>query len=88
MADPAVTRATVVSGGGRGNEVFRRRCPEPTGCVRPLSGAPWKQEFPEVIVMTAMHTAVGWHVELEFEEDDRHTRAVALVRLPLSLIHI
>ncbi|MER6464411.1 DUF1876 domain-containing protein [Streptomyces sp. NPDC048409] len=26
-------------------------------------------------------TAVGWHVELEFLEDDTHTRAVALVRL-------
>lgn len=40
--------------------------------------------FPEVIVMThtATHTAVGWHVELEFEEDDQHTRAAALVRLP------
>jgi hypothetical protein len=33
-----------------------------------------------VIVM--MHTTVGWHVELEFMEDDQHTRAVALVRLP------
>ena len=30
-----------------------------------------------------MHTAVGWHVELEFtEDDDQHTRAVAMVRLP------
>ncbi|MFI6008435.1 DUF1876 domain-containing protein [Streptomyces sp. NPDC051243] len=29
-----------------------------------------------------MHTAVGWHVELEFQEDDQHTRAVAMVRLP------
>ncbi|MEU1402142.1 DUF1876 domain-containing protein [Streptomyces sp. NPDC005728] len=29
-----------------------------------------------------MHTTVGWHVELEFQEDDQHTRAVALVRLP------
>ncbi|MFI2510048.1 DUF1876 domain-containing protein [Streptomyces sp. NPDC018972] len=29
-----------------------------------------------------MHTAVGWHVDLEFEEDDRQTRAAALVRLP------
>ncbi|MFE2266138.1 DUF1876 domain-containing protein [Streptomyces griseosporeus] len=29
-----------------------------------------------------MHTTVGWHVELEFMEDDQHTRAVALVRLP------
>jgi hypothetical protein len=29
------------------------------------------------------HTTVGWHVELEFkEEDDQHTRAAALVRLP------
>ncbi|GAA4314409.1 DUF1876 domain-containing protein [Streptomyces venetus] len=35
---------------------------------------------PEVIVM--MHTTVGWHVEMEFREDDQHTRAVALVRLP------
>ncbi|MFG3202641.1 DUF1876 domain-containing protein [Streptomyces sp. NPDC048192] len=29
-----------------------------------------------------MHTAVGWHVELEFMEDDQHTKAAALVRLP------
>ncbi|MFF8944311.1 DUF1876 domain-containing protein [Streptomyces sp. NPDC014864] len=29
-----------------------------------------------------MHTTVGWHVELEFEEDETHTRAAALVRLP------
>ncbi|MFJ3663986.1 DUF1876 domain-containing protein [Streptomyces sp. NPDC090119] len=29
-----------------------------------------------------MHNSVGWHIELEFEEDDQHTRAVALVRLP------
>ena len=29
-----------------------------------------------------MHTAVGWHVEMEFSEDDQHTRAVAMVRLP------
>ncbi|MER6010284.1 DUF1876 domain-containing protein [Streptomyces bluensis] len=28
------------------------------------------------------HTAVGWHVELEFEEDDQRTKAAALVRLP------
>ncbi|MBT2410506.1 DUF1876 domain-containing protein [Streptomyces sp. ISL-12] len=28
-----------------------------------------------------MPTPVGWHVEVEFTEDDRHTRAVALVRL-------
>ncbi|MGW3359509.1 DUF1876 domain-containing protein [Streptomyces bungoensis] len=27
------------------------------------------------------HTAVGWHIELEFSEDDQHTRAAALVRL-------
>ena len=28
-----------------------------------------------------MHTAVGWHVELEFtEDDDQHTRAVAIER--------
>ncbi|MEU9335025.1 DUF1876 domain-containing protein [Streptomyces sp. NPDC048290] len=32
--------------------------------------------------MTNLHTAVGWHVELEFMEDDQHTRAAALVRLP------
>ncbi|WP_202918184.1 DUF1876 domain-containing protein [Streptomyces cavernae] len=29
-----------------------------------------------------VHTVVGWHVELEFEEDDQRTRAAALVRLP------
>ncbi|MER6978239.1 DUF1876 domain-containing protein [Streptomyces carpinensis] len=29
-----------------------------------------------------MKTAVGWHVELEFQEDDQHTKAAALVRLP------
>lgn len=28
-----------------------------------------------------MHTAVGWHVELEFQEDETHTRAAAMVRL-------
>ncbi|EST26697.1 hypothetical protein M878_26710 [Streptomyces roseochromogenus subsp. oscitans DS 12.976] len=33
-----------------------------------------------MIVM--MHTAVGWHVELEFQEDDQHTDAAALLRLP------
>jgi hypothetical protein len=33
-------------------------------------------------VVEMMHTAVGWHVEMEFQEDDTHTRAVALVRLP------
>jgi hypothetical protein len=37
-------------------------------------------DVPEVIVM--MHTTVGWHVELEFQEDDQHTKAAALVRLP------
>ncbi|MFJ1901070.1 MULTISPECIES: DUF1876 domain-containing protein [unclassified Streptomyces] len=26
-------------------------------------------------------TAVGWHIELEFEEDSHRTRAAALVRL-------
>ncbi|MFC8200628.1 DUF1876 domain-containing protein [Streptomyces sp. NPDC060006] len=31
---------------------------------------------------TTMKTAVGWHVELEFQEDDHRTRAAALVRLP------
>ncbi|MFE6285863.1 DUF1876 domain-containing protein [Streptomyces sp. NPDC057877] len=29
-----------------------------------------------------MHTTVGWHVELEFQEDAQHTKAAALVRLP------
>ena len=29
-----------------------------------------------------MHTTVGWHVELEFQEDEQRTRAAALVRLP------
>ncbi|MEU1707905.1 DUF1876 domain-containing protein [Streptomyces sp. NPDC005706] len=29
-----------------------------------------------------MNTTVGWHIELEFKEDDTHTRAAALVRLP------
>ncbi|MBC7269723.1 MAG: DUF1876 domain-containing protein [Streptomyces sp.] len=29
-----------------------------------------------------MHTTVGWHVELEFQEDDQRTKAAALVRLP------
>ncbi|GHB71127.1 hypothetical protein GCM10010306_075990 [Streptomyces umbrinus] len=44
----------------------------------------WKQletAAPEVIVMM-MKTAVGWHIELEFDEDDNRTRAAALVRLP------
>lgn len=27
-------------------------------------------------------TTVGWHVEMEFQEDETHTRAVAMVRLP------
>lgn len=29
-----------------------------------------------------MHTTVGWHVEMEFVEDEEHTRAAALLRLP------
>ncbi|MFG2557647.1 DUF1876 domain-containing protein [Streptomyces sp. NPDC048496] len=29
-----------------------------------------------------MKTAVGWHIDLEFEEDNHRTRAAALVRLP------
>ncbi|MFJ4621454.1 DUF1876 domain-containing protein [Streptomyces sp. NPDC088812] len=29
-----------------------------------------------------MKTTVGWHVDMEFQEDDQHTRAVAMVRLP------
>ncbi|MFD5876086.1 MULTISPECIES: DUF1876 domain-containing protein [unclassified Streptomyces] len=28
-----------------------------------------------------METTVGWHIELEFEEDTHRTRAAALVRL-------
>jgi hypothetical protein len=28
-----------------------------------------------------MH-AVGWHVEIEFDEDDTHTKAALLLRLP------
>ncbi|MFF9480547.1 DUF1876 domain-containing protein [Streptomyces sp. NPDC014733] len=31
--------------------------------------------------MTA-NTVVGWHIEMEFQEDTHHTRAAALVRLP------
>lgn len=27
-------------------------------------------------------TTVGWHVELEFDEDTHRTRAAAMVRLP------
>ncbi|MGW0824092.1 DUF1876 domain-containing protein [Streptomyces sp. NPDC002845] len=27
------------------------------------------------------YTTVGWHIELEFEEDEHRTRAAALVRL-------
>ncbi|MFF9124293.1 DUF1876 domain-containing protein [Streptomyces sp. NPDC014889] len=29
-----------------------------------------------------MKTVVGWHIELEFQEDGQHTRAAAMVRLP------
>jgi hypothetical protein len=25
---------------------------------------------------------VGWHIEVEFDEDDRHTKAAMLLRLP------
>lgn len=32
--------------------------------------------------MAMAQTVVGWHVELEFQEDTQHTRAAALVRLP------
>jgi len=28
------------------------------------------------------HTTVGWHIELEFQEDEQRTRAAAMVRLP------
>ncbi|MGW4317980.1 DUF1876 domain-containing protein [Streptomyces sp. NPDC004684] len=34
------------------------------------------------MAMDTMKTAVGWHVELEFKEDDQHTKAAAMVRLP------
>ncbi|KUJ40033.1 hypothetical protein ACZ90_68935 [Streptomyces albus subsp. albus] len=27
------------------------------------------------------HSTAGWHVELEFDEDPKHTKAAALVRL-------
>lgn len=33
----------------------------------------------EVSVMT--QNPAGWHIEVEFTEDDRHTRAAALLRL-------
>jgi hypothetical protein len=26
--------------------------------------------------------AVGWHIEIEFDEDDKHTKAALLLRLP------
>ncbi|MEZ0064874.1 hypothetical protein ABIA32_000862 [Streptacidiphilus sp. MAP12-20] len=29
-----------------------------------------------------MQTIVGWHIEVEFEEVDKKTRAAALLRLP------
>lgn len=29
-----------------------------------------------------MRTLVGWHIEMEFEEDGDRTKAAALVRLP------
>ncbi|MBT2493065.1 DUF1876 domain-containing protein [Streptomyces sp. ISL-96] len=28
-----------------------------------------------------MHTLVGWHIEMEFQEEDGRTRAAAMVRL-------
>ncbi|WP_149182355.1 DUF1876 domain-containing protein [Streptomyces sp. TRM49041] len=28
-----------------------------------------------------MHTLVGWHVDMEFKEEDNRTKAAALVRL-------
>jgi hypothetical protein len=31
---------------------------------------------------TQTRTTVGWHVEMEFQEDDHRTRAAALLRLP------
>lgn len=31
---------------------------------------------------STMRTTVGWHVDMEFMEDEQHTRAVAMVRLP------
>lgn len=29
-----------------------------------------------------MHTLVGWHIEMEFQEEGDRTKAAALVRLP------
>lgn len=29
-----------------------------------------------------VNTVVGWHIEMEFQEDTHRTRAAALVRLP------
>ena len=35
-----------------------------------------------------MQTVVGWHVEIEFNEDDTHTEAALLLRLSsLTLPH-
>ena len=32
-------------------------------------------------MQTTMHT-MGWHIEVEFDEDDTHTKAALLLRLP------
>ncbi|MFF3610445.1 DUF1876 domain-containing protein [Streptomyces sp. NPDC002580] len=34
------------------------------------------------MTQTQTRTTVGWHVEMEFQEDDHRTRAAALLRLP------
>ncbi|MER5474687.1 DUF1876 domain-containing protein [Streptomyces sp. NPDC002935] len=34
------------------------------------------------MTQTQTRTTVGWHVEMEFQEDEHRTRAAALLRLP------
>lgn len=58
-----------------------------TWVVPPFAGAcrgagAAERAHPGREVIEMMHTAVGWHVDLEFEEDSHRTRAAALVRLP------
>jgi hypothetical protein len=40
------------------------------------------REHPGTREVSAMQAVVGWHVEIEFEEDDTHTEAALLLRLP------
>jgi hypothetical protein len=40
------------------------------------------QEHPGIKEVSSMQTVVGWHVEIEFEEDDTQTKAALLLRLP------